>query len=114
MVEINGFILHLQPTKDGGLLIRVWRSRRAWNWLICLLRHWVGFRLHMAAHQWQQIALIFGGDKGPIRFTEGKARCWWDGGLLKVRMGEWELDMTKAEASRLETALGRLTRWPND
>lgn len=112
MVTIGPYILHLQATKDGGCLIRAWRSRRWLNWLICLLRKWVPFRLHMAAHQWQQVALIFGGEKGPVRFTEGKARCWWDGAVLRAQMGKWGLDMTKAEADRLGAVLGRLM--PND
>ena len=108
MVAIGPYILHLQATKDGGCLIRAWKSRRWLNWLICLLRKWVRFRLHMAADQWQQMALIFGGAAEPLRFTEGKARCWWEGGTLRSHMGKWGLDMTREDAARIQTMLTRI------
>jgi hypothetical protein len=108
MVAIGIYILHLQATKDGGLLIRAWRSRRWLNWLICLLRKWVSFRLHMAGDQWGQAGRIFGGAAEPLRFTEGKARCWWEGGTLRSHMGKWGLDMTREEAVRLNEALAKV------
>ena len=108
MVAIGAYILHIQATPEGGALIRAWRSRRFLNWLICLLRVFVPLRLHMAAEQWPQVALILGGEKGPVRFTEGKVRCRWTGEVLWACMGKWELAMTRAEVVRLKLALDRV------
>ena len=114
MIAVGPYILHFQATRDGGCLIRAWKSRRWLNWLICLLRRWVPFRLHMAGHQWQQMARILGGAAEPLRFTEGKARCRWEGTSLRVSMGRWNLQLWPDEVARLDQVLGKLTPEPGE
>ena len=108
-VKVGAYTLHFTRTKDGSLRIRGWLWRRRLDWFMCLIRHFTKFQRHIRLEWFPIMDAALNGKTGPIRFVEGKARCWMMAGRLQIHHSKWKLSLSPEEVAAVQTMVARLT-----